>query len=129
MTVTFKTVCSVCNAPQFKTPSGSTCINGHGEAAGKLMTFSSPMTKKERQWIDRNAPKCDCGAVIGLSRQEQGIRQCSRCESQAEELKFAVARVWVSRDDLQALLDDAGNTYHYLNFPEHALRIRAALDE
>jgi hypothetical protein len=129
MTVTFKTVCSVCNAPQFKNENGTFCINGHADAAGKLMTFSSPMTKKERQWIDRNAPKCDCGAVIGLSQQEHGIRRCSRCERDTEEKKEAARTVNVSREDLQALLNDAGNTYHYLNFPEHALRIRAALDE
>lgn len=128
MGIQFKTVCSICNAPQFQTPSGSTCINGHGGAPGKQMTFSSPMTKKERQWVDRNAPKCDgCGNVLGLHRQEQGKRICDRCEP---ALDVPAARVWVDREDLELVLADAMNTYaNSIDTPDYAVRIAVELKE
>lgn len=38
------------------------------------------LTKKERQWIDYNIPKCKCGNNLSLDRQAEGITVCPACE-------------------------------------------------
>jgi len=36
-------------------------------------------TKRERQAVDRAAPKCGCGNVLGLAAQAEGRTECPRC--------------------------------------------------
>ena len=122
MTAKTIVVCAVCGAPQFQTPSGPTCVNGHGGADAAIKTFSDPMTKQERQWVDRNLPKCACGHGLARDRLERGVNECPRCEP-----PDPTEHVLVSRDDLQSLLDDARETY--LTEPDYVQRIAAALEE
>lgn len=49
---------------------------------------------KQRRANSLAAPKCGCGAVLGLRKQEAGITQCSRCD------RIAVQR------NRQEVLDD-----------------------
>lgn len=101
MGVQFKTVCSICSALQLETPSGVSCINGHGGAPGTMKTMSNPLTKRERQWIDSCIPKCMCGANLGRDRVAAGITLCTRCDAPEPP---PTTDVTVSREDLEELL-------------------------
>lgn len=42
--------------------------------------YQQKMTKQERQALSAQMKKCQCGNVLSLQRQEEGIEVCPRCE-------------------------------------------------
>lgn len=43
--------------------------------------FHVPLTREQRRQLEASFPKCQCGATLGLRRQQEGIKVCGRCET------------------------------------------------